>query len=366
LLHGVTPGSIVLNSGVLEIQGDNHANVIDVSLDVDDRIVVQIDGEVDPTNPNGYDPAVVQSIRIRGLGRNDVITVASEIDLSADISGGSGNDTITGGSGDDRMDGGAGRDSLVGGAGDDSIHGSKGHDTLVGGDGSDLLAGDAGNDSLDGGPGQDFLQTGRGRDTLTGGADEDVFGRTTRGVQRTDFTPGTDIDAGSPVTIGLFTDAGLLGTRTDLPGAPDVTDRHHTTDPIDYAALGFTNPPTYGPHHFRRRTALDPGAPVQPTGVYATELTDADLVHNLEHGHVWISYDPTIISATDLARLRALVETFGGSRHGILLTPRTANDKAIALVSWAHLQELDSFDAAAIGNFIIANRGHSPEGFITP
>ena len=57
---------------------------------------------------------------------------------------------------------------------------------------------------------------------------------------------------------------------------------------------------------------------------------------------------------------------FGGSRQGIILTPRAANDEAIALVSWAHLQTLDNFDAAAIGNFIIANRGHAPEGLITP
>jgi hypothetical protein len=181
----------------------------------------------------------------------------------------------------------------------------------------------------------------------------------------------------APVTTGEFTDANLLGTRTDLvTGAPDVTDAHHDNTLTDsfYVQNGYSNPPTYGPHHFH--AANDPTvghtnpAPVVPTGVMTTELPDVDLVHNLEHGHVWISYNPTLLSASDLAALQQLIRdgvgNADGSGAGIILTPRSANTTAIVMASWAHLQTLNSFDATAVRNFIETNRGHAPEGFITP
>jgi hypothetical protein len=48
----------------------------------------------------------------------------------------------------------------------------------------------------------------------------------------------------------------------------------------------------------------------------------------------------------------------------VILTPRPKNDKATAVASWAHLLTLDSLDKTQIRNFIVTNRGHSPEGFI--
>ena len=364
LLHGVAAGSIVLDGGVLEITGDKHANVIDVSLGGSNRIIVQIDGETDPSNPNGFDPAQVQSLQIRGMAGHDQISISSNLNLPSDVTGDAGNDTITGGSGGDTIDGGPGRDSITGGAGDDSLVGGVSNDILMGGNGFDILNGGKGNDSLDGEGSDDILQTGSGRDTVNGGAGDDLFGPANRGSRRADFTVGQDIDAGLPVTVGNFTDL-LQGTRTDLlSGAPDVADRHHAGGTIDYS--GYSNPPSYGPHHTRLGFLDDRGAPVQPTGVYTTELDDADVVHNLEHGHVWLTYDPAQLSTADVDKLRALVETFGGRSHGIVLSPRLANDDAIAIISWAHIQTFSTVDLAAISNFIITNRGHAPEGFATP
>lgn len=369
LLHGFQGGSVVLNGGVLEITGDKHGNVIDVSLNGSNRIIVQLDGETDPTNPNGYDPSQVQSLQLRGMGGHDQISINSDLNLPSNVTGDAGNDTITGGSGSDSIDGGAGRDSVSGGGGDDSLLGGASNDILMGGDGFDILNGGKGNDSLNGDGDDDILQTGSGRDTLTGGSGDDLFGPTNKGSQRTDFTFGADIDTGSPVTVGNFTDL-LLGTRTDLlPGAPDVTDSHHDNSLTDsfYPLNGYTNPPSYGLHRYAISSAGHArGAPVQPTGVHDEELPDVDVVHNLEHGHVWITYDPGQVSAADVDKLRALVETFGGRGQGIILSPRSANEDAIAAVSWAHLQTFNSLDLIALSNFIIANRGHAPEGFITP
>jgi Ca2+-binding RTX toxin-like protein len=71
--------------------------------------------------------------------------------------------------------GGSGNDTLIGGAGNDRLAGDAGDDSLVGGAGNDRLAGDAGDDSLVGGAGRDTLSGGAGNDTLAGGSGADVF-----------------------------------------------------------------------------------------------------------------------------------------------------------------------------------------------
>ncbi len=160
------------------------------------------------------------------------------------------------------------------------------------------------------------------------------------------------------VVPGSFDEPGLLGIRADqVAGAPAITSTHRTGD-IDYSA--YTNPPTYGDH----------GSPPVQTGIFTTEQAEENLLHNLEHGHVWISYDPNLISADDLAALTALVQNgspnANGGGVGVILTPRQDNDNMIALVSWARLLTLDSYDATTIRDFVETNRGHSPEGFIAP
>jgi uncharacterized repeat protein (TIGR01451 family) len=77
-------------------------------------------------------------------------------DISNEISGEAGNDTLTGGPGSDGLDGGDGNDALSGGAGLDNLSGGAGDDTLNGGEGNDNLRGGLGADAMSGGPGQDF------------------------------------------------------------------------------------------------------------------------------------------------------------------------------------------------------------------
>jgi hypothetical protein len=153
----------------------------------------------------------------------------------------------------------------------------------------------------------------------------------------------------------------LLGIRTDLvSGAPAITQGHVTTA-VDYSA--HSNPPTYGDHHGVVRDSQNNFITPRPTGVYTTEQPDEDLIHNLEHGNVWISYNPTLLSATDLARLEAFV-TAGGTDAGVILTPRARNTSAIAVASWARLLTLDTLDLVQIRAFINTNRGKAPEGYI--
>ncbi|MFJ2710455.1 immunoglobulin-like domain-containing protein [Pseudomonas sp. NPDC087346] len=59
-----------------------------------------------------------------------------------------------------------GNDTLLGGAGNDILFGSGGNDVLDGGKGNDILLGGTGNDTLIGGPGNDILIGGSGADTF--------------------------------------------------------------------------------------------------------------------------------------------------------------------------------------------------------
>jgi VCBS repeat-containing protein len=181
------------------------------------------------------------------------------------------------------------------------------------------------------------------------------------------------VDSGArfaAVTAGDFTAAGVLGIRTDLvAGAPAITANHVNGD-VDYS--NHSNPPTYGDHHGQdlQGTDVNPGITPRVTGIYTTEQPEEDLIHNLEHGHVWISYDPSLLSSADLAALQQLVRDGVGNANGqgagVILTPRAANDTMIALASWARLQTLNRFDPDAIRNFVNTNRGKAPEGFLTP
>jgi len=86
------------------------------------------------------------------------------------LTGGFGNDVIEGNEGNDTLRGRMGHDILRGGPGDDSLFGGKRADALLGGAGEDRLVGRRGHDLLVGGEDSDRLQGKRGRDMLIGDA----------------------------------------------------------------------------------------------------------------------------------------------------------------------------------------------------
>lgn len=104
------------------------------------------------------------------------------------------------------MAGGSGNDVIYGGTGDDRLKGNGGHDRLYGGNGDDRLLGGGGRDQLFGGDGNDHLDGGPGRDKLTGGAGADVFiFRANSNLDRVlDFEIGTDlVDVDNPDLVAL-------------------------------------------------------------------------------------------------------------------------------------------------------------------
>lgn len=145
------------------------------------------------------------------------------------LAGGAGNDTISGRDGDDMMRGGSGSDLLSGGRGEDSINGGAGNDRIFGGDGNDQLNGGGGVDRISGGNGNDQILGGMGQDTLTGGEGEDVFvfksaQESGPGANQsdiiTDFTQGEDliditgmIDFGVTSFVQEFSGSGVAEVR---------------------------------------------------------------------------------------------------------------------------------------------------------
>ena len=69
-----------------------------------------------------------------------------------------------------------GDESLTGGSGDDIIHGQGGSDTIFGGDGDDTLIGSAGADQIFAGEGSDVAYGGGGEDTFVWDSREETDG----------------------------------------------------------------------------------------------------------------------------------------------------------------------------------------------
>lgn len=103
-----------------------------------------------------------------------------------------------------------------------------------------------------------------------------------------------------------------------------------------------SNPPTGGWHY---------AAPAQ-TGIYDKEFPDEEIVHNLEHGHIWISYRPDL-AADQVEKLAEIAQSYGSR---IIITLRAKNDSPIAVVAWQYLLKMDSVDEEQIRNFVKAHR----------
>lgn len=116
-----------------------------------------------------------------------------------------------------------------------------------------------------------------------------------------------------------------------------------------------SNPPTSGWHY----------AEWKQKGVYKEQQPDENLIHNLEHGYIWISYHPD----ANLEIIKQL-ENFYGFGKKIVVEPRKENDKLISLAAWNWLDKFDSASGDSlnkeelkrIGDFIdeYINKGPEP------
>lgn len=85
----------------------------------------------------------------------------------------------------------------------------------------------------------------------------------------------------------------------------------------------------------------------QNCGIYAEPIQTGNAVHSMEHGAVWITYQPDL-PADEIAALEQLVrgQTF------LLLSPFPDQRSPIVLTSWGIQLELESASDRRVDNFI--------------
>ena len=94
--------------------------------------------------------------------------------------------------------------------------------------------------------------------------------------------------------------------------------------------------------------------------VYDVDIRHENAVHSLEHGAVWITYDPDALSDDQIATLAALVD----GESGRMLSPYAGQDSPVSLQSWGHQLKVDSVDDPRIeqfADFLTRNPDFHPE-----
>ena len=122
----------------------------------------------------------------------------------------------------------------------------------------------------------------------------------------------------------------------------------HVATPVDYQE----SPPVGGDHDAEWADC---------TGtVYSVDIRNENAVHSLEHGAVWITYDPQLVSEDDIATLSELVD----GTSGRMLSPRRGLGGPISLQSWNSQLRVDSASdtrLAQAADFLTSNPDTTPE-----
>lgn len=113
-------------------------------------------------------------------------------------------------------------------------------------------------------------------------------------------------------------------------------------------------PPTSGVH----------GPPVG-WGDYTIPIPDENVIHDMEHGGVYISYNPDLVNEEDVEKLRGLFfKPYSNSDFAptkVVMAPRSENEAAIVFSSWDRNQTYEVFDEEQMINYYTTNVNKSPE-----
>ena len=128
------------------------------------------------------------------------------------------------------------------------------------------------------------------------------------------------------------------GTEDPTPGAlEDVAayeyePSQHTDQPVAYAE----SPPVGGEHH-PFWLACD---------FYDEPVPDEKAVHSLEHGAVWVTYDPEL-PARDVEALKDRLDT-----NYLLLSPYEGQQAPVVATAWNHQLALAGVDDPRLDDFV--------------
>jgi len=142
------------------------------------------------------------------------------------------------------------------------------------------------------------------------------------------------------VVVWLIVGTPGLAGRAQAPAGVQTFSglaRTHTTDPVSYPQT----PPVGGPH-----------AQVwQNCGYYAAPIANEHGVHSLEHGAVWITYQPNLPS-DQVATLRQIAN----SQTYVLVSPYPNLPAPVVASAWGKQLRLDSANDSRLSQFVSAFR----------
>ena len=143
---------------------------------------------------------------------------------------------------------------------------------------------------------------------------------------------------------GIFDPDDQFGDR--LVKGEDDLGRGHVAGAVDYPDYP-SRPPVGGDHN----------ATPQQCAVYEEQVPAEHAVHSLEHGAVWITYQPDL-PEDQVAELTEMAE---GDPY-MLLSPLPEQESPIVLTSWARQLPVDSASSPDIAKFVDAYQN----GKLTP
>lgn len=169
----------------------------------------------------------------------------------------------------------------------------------------------------------------------------------------TTTTPGPDGSTPSgPVESWALYDS---GNQTYLQGVQtyEYTNAQHVNRGTD---LNYrTMPPTGGPHY---------GGTVDASpGFYEQTQNLGDTIHNLEHGHVVIYYDPGVVSGETKRSLREFAQAHTSGWAAVVVMPNPNDDpqSPVVLTAWGKMLRMDDYDPRVVHAFLSEYLGRGPE-----
>ena len=145
--------------------------------------------------------------------------------------------------------------------------------------------------------------------------------------------------------------AGKVNSPSDIAGLATykyASGQQHVTTPVDYKE----SPPVGGPH--------DPYWADCTGTVYTVDIRHENAVHALEHGAVWVTYNPKKVSSADIKTLATLVT----NQPGRLMSPYAGLDSAISIQSWNHQLKVSNASDKRLkqfADFFTTNPDYYPE-----
>lgn len=145
----------------------------------------------------------------------------------------------------------------------------------------------------------------------------------------------------------------IKSAQSSVPKGPDFSlfypaqNQEHIEVGAQHPAYN-SNPPSGGWHY----------SVTAKKKYYDESIPDGYVIHNLEHGDIWITYHPRVSR-----EVKDELKKFAFSK--VLISPREANDTDIALVAWERVDGFNLEDGKIpeerISDFLKRYRNKGPE-----